>query len=120
MAKRSEKTTGTRARTRKAQSPEGREKQMIALAMDLAEQQIREGTASSQVISHFLKLGTEREKTERKILRLQEKLVKAKTDAYKSAAESSEMYRNAIAAMRKYSGNGDDDDYDEDDEYYED
>lgn len=120
MARKVETSEETPRRTRRASNPDAREKEMIALAMDYAEKQMKEGKASSQVVTHFLKLATEREKTERKILRLQEKLVKAKTDVYKSNAETSKMYQKAIDAMRKYSGNGDDDDYDDDDGYYDD
>lgn len=92
---------------RPALTPEAREKQIIADAMDLAEKQIREGTASSQVITHFLKLGSMREKLERERLMEENKLLKAKTQAIESEKDNKELYKDAIAAMRKYSGNGD-------------
>lgn len=78
---------------------------MIALAIDLAEQQLRDGTASSQVITHFLKLGTAKERLEREILEEQKKLYHAKTEAIEDQKVSKEMFENAIAAMKKYSGN---------------
>lgn len=95
---------------RPALSPEARENQMIALAVDLAEKQLQEGTASSQVITHYLKLGTMKERIEREILEKQKDLITAKTEALQSAKRVEELYADAINAMRKYSGNGDIDD----------
>lgn len=96
---------------RTAITPEARENQMISYAMDLAEQQILDGTASSQVITHFLKLGTEKERLEREKLKQENELLKAKTYAMESSEEMKQMYEEAIKAMRTYSGNGDPDDY---------
>lgn len=97
---------------RPALTPEGRENQMISLAVNLAEQQLREGTASSQVITHFLKLGTENAKLERERLRADIEVQKAKAEALRSQKEIDKLYVNAINAMKKYSGNGDpDEDY---------
>ena len=77
---------------------------MVALAVDLAEQQLRDGTASAQVITHYLKLGTEREKLERAILKEQRDLITEKTKALKSAAHMEELYAQAIEAMKTYGG----------------
>lgn len=88
----------------KAKTEAAREKQMVALAVDLAEKQLREGTASAQVITHYLKLGTEREKLERAILKEQRDLITEKTKALKSAAHMEELYAQAIAAMKTYGG----------------
>lgn len=88
-----------------AKTPEGRESQLINLAIDLAEKQLQEGTASSQVITHFLKLGTERERLEREKLEQENLLTKAKITAMESAAHVEELYANAIAAMKSYGGN---------------
>lgn len=88
-----------------ALTPEARENQMIALAVNLAEQQLRDGTASSQVITHYLKLGTQKEKLEREILEKQKELISAKTESLESAKRVEELYAEAINAMRKYSGN---------------
>lgn len=96
---------------RPALTPEARENQMIALAMDRAEEQLRDGTASSQVITHFLKLATEKERIEREILERQKELITAKTEALQSAKKIEELYTNAIAAMRNYSGQGEPDEY---------
>lgn len=87
-----------------ARTPEARENQMIALAVDLAEQQMLAGTASSQVISHFLKLGTMKEKIEREILESQKDLIKAKTESIQSSKRVEELYKNALDAMRLYTG----------------
>jgi predicted transcriptional regulator len=89
-------------------SVEARENQMIALAVDLAEKQLMEGTASSQVITHYLKLGSTKERLEKEMMEEQKKLLKAKTEALESAAEIKELYENALNAMREYSGHGGD------------
>lgn len=89
-------------------TPEARENQLIYLATELAEQQLRDGTASSQVITHYLKLGSTKERIEREILEKQKELITAKTESLQSAKRIEELYANAIAAMRKYGGNGTD------------
>jgi len=99
------KTTKTIQKSRPGLTPESRENQLISLAIDLAEKQLREGSASSQVISHFLKLGSTNNMLEKQILEKQTALLTAKTDALKSGKVIEELYSNALAAMRKYSGN---------------
>lgn len=89
---------------RPAITPEARENQLIFLATELAEQQLRDGTASSQVITHYLKLGSTKEKIEKEILEQQKDLIKAKTEALQSTKRIEELYSNAISAMKKYSG----------------
>ena len=101
---------------RPALTPEARENQLISYAVDLAEKQLRDGTASSQVITHYLKLGSTKEKIEKEILEKQKDLITAKTEALKSSKRIEELYTNAIKAMRTYGGHGDyegDDDIDE-------
>lgn len=101
---------------RPALTPEARENQLISLAVDLAEKQLQEGTASSQVITHYLKLGSTKERIEKEILEKQKELISAKTEALKSAKRVEELYANAIQAMRSYSGqneSGGDEDSDE-------
>ena len=97
--------------TRPALTPESRENQMIALAVDLAEKQLKEGTASSQVITHFLKLATTKAQLEKEKLASENKLLNAKTEAIESSKRIEELYTNAINAMKSYSGQGDSDDY---------
>lgn len=104
-------SSGTPKKRRPALTPEARENQMISLAVDLAEKQLRDGTASSQVITHYLKLATARERLERDILEKQKELVSAKTEALQSQKEIKELYTNALKAMRNYSGQGDPDEY---------
>ena len=112
MAKGKTTSTGTtRPMGRPALTPEARENQMIALAVDLAEQQLRDGTASSQVLTHFLKLGSERERLERERLIEENKLLKAKTKEIENSAEVKVLYEQALKAMRNYSGQGDPDEY---------
>lgn len=101
---------------RPALTPEARENQLIALAVDLAEQQLREGTASSQVITHYLKLGSTKERIEKEILEKQKDLISAKTEALQSAKRIEELYENAISAMRRYSGHATEEE-EEPDEY---
>lgn len=84
---------------------------MISLAVDLAEKQLREGTASSQVITHYLKLGSTKERIEKEILEKQKELISAKTEALQSAKRIEELYSNALDAMRNYAGHGDPNDY---------
>lgn len=90
---------------RPATTPEARENQLISLAVDLAEKQLIEGTATSQVITHYLKLGSTKEKLEKDILKKQRDLLEAKTEALKSAKRVEELYADALNAMRHYSGN---------------
>ncbi len=103
------KSVNSETKTKKlrpALTPEARENQMIYLATELAEQQLRDGTASSQVITHFLKLGSTKEKLEQEILAEQKKLISAKTEQLESAKRIEELYANAINAMREYGGHG--------------
>lgn len=107
-----EAKSSTKAKTRKqmpATTPEARENQMIALAVDNAEQALRNGTASPSIIIHYLKLGSTKEKLEKEKLIEENKLLRAKTEAISSEAETKEMYLKAINAFKKYSGGGDDD-----------
>lgn len=91
-------------RRRPATTPEARENQLISLAVDLAEKQIREGSASAQVVSHYLKLGSSREKLEQLRLEKENDLLDAKREAIASAQRVEEMYTKALDAMRSYAG----------------
>lgn len=86
---------------------EGREKQMINLAVNLAEEKLRDGSASTAIITHYLKLGTVREQKELEMLEMQKKLVEAKTKQIEDSKQIAELYSNALNAMRSYSGNTD-------------
>lgn len=98
-----------------ATSPEERENQLIALAMDSAEQQLRDGTASSQMITHFLKLATTREQLEKEKLEREGQLLAARVEALEGQQRSEEMYAKALDAMRSYAGQQSIDD----EEYYD-
>ena len=87
-----------------ATTPEAREHQLISLAIDLAEEQLVNGTASSQVITHFLKLGSSRDKIEKENLRYKGELLKAQTEAIASEQRMEDLYQKALDAMRLYSG----------------
>lgn len=89
---------------RKATTPEGREQQLVGAAIDLAEQQIAAGTASAQVITHYLKLGSSREALEQERMKNEIALMEAKREAMASAARVEELYLGALNAMRSYQG----------------
>lgn len=87
-----------------ARTPEGRENQLVSAAHDLAERQIESGTASSQVITHFLKLGSSRERLEQERLAHENELTKVRIENLESQKKMEELYADAINAMRTYSG----------------
>ena len=89
---------------RPAMTEEARENQLVSLAFDLAEKQLVEGTASSQVMTHYLKLGSSREKLEQTRLARENELLEAKVEYMHSAQRVEELYGEALAAMRSYSG----------------
>ena len=103
--------TGTNRRRRPATTPEGRENQLISYAMDLVEQRLLDGTASSQETVHFLKLGSSKAVLERDRLMEENKLLRAKTEALKDAKDQKILYEQALKAMRNYAGYGDPDEY---------
>lgn len=102
-------SSDSRREMRPALTPEARENQLISLAVDLAEKQLMEGTASSQVITHYLKLGSTKDRIEKEILEKQKELISAKTQNLKSAQRIEELYTDALNAIRNYSGQGDSD-----------
>lgn len=87
-----------------ATSVEGRENQLISKAIDLAEKQLEDGTASAQVISHYLKLGSTREKLEQERLAKENKVLEAKVENMASARRVEALYEAALNAMRSYAG----------------
>ncbi len=101
MAKTSRKVSTKKSRP-PALTPEARENQLIGLAVDLAEKQLSEGTASAQVITHFLKLATSKADLEREKLERENELLRAKTEAIDSQKRMEELYSNAIRAMQSY------------------
>ena len=88
--------------SRPASNPEAREQQLVSLAVDLAEKQLKDGTASSAVISHYLKIASKRETLEREILQNQSKLIEAKTTSIAKEKESEEMTKAALEAFKSY------------------
>lgn len=85
-----------------ASTPEGREMQLVSLAVDLAEKQLRDGTASPSIINHYLKIASRREVIEREILEKQAKLIDAKTQNIAQAKEQEQLAKAAIEAMKNY------------------
>lgn len=99
------------SKLRPALNPDARENQMISLAMDLVEQRLRDGTASSQETTHFLKLASPKYKLEQEKLKLENEHTAAKTKALADAEEIKVLYEEALKAMRRYGGHGDEDEY---------
>ena len=93
-----------------ATTPEIRENQLISLAVDLAEKQLRNGTATSQVITHYLKLATTREQLEKAKLEKETTLLGARVEAIESAKRVEELYTKALIAMKTYSGDSTEED----------
>lgn len=102
------KSSGTSRKMRPALNPDAKENQMISLAMDLVEQRLIDGTATSQETTHFLKLATTKARLEVDILEKQAELITAKTESIRSAAKVEELYENAINALRRYGGHASD------------
>lgn len=114
-ARRESKSETPRSRRPPATTPELRENQLISVAVDLAEQQMRDGTASAQVITHFLKLGSSRERLEQQRIEGEVSLMNAKKEIMESHQKIEELYERALGAMTRYSGQEpveqDDDEY---------
>jgi hypothetical protein len=106
--KKTEDSKPTRSR-RPALTPEAREQQLISLAVDLVEQRLIDGTASSQETTHFLKLATNKSRLENQLLEAQTAMALAKKEALQSQKRSEEMFAEAIKAFKNYSGHGDSD-----------
>lgn len=103
-SKRESEPAPTRRRRRPATTPEQSENQLIGLAVDLAAKQLEAGTASAQVITHFLQLGSSRERLQQEKLRIEAELMEAKKEQMASAKKIEELYEGAIKAMRQYNG----------------
>lgn len=106
MARHSASSNGGRRRRSPARTPEAREDELAAAAYDLAETQIQEGTASSQVITHFLKAGSRRERMEQMRMEHEIELMEVKKSQLEGQKRVEELYVSALEAMRSYSGFG--------------
>lgn len=107
MRRTGEGTAKLNRRRAPASSQEARENQLTALAEALAEKQMMEGTASSQVITYYLKLGSQREKLERDKLKSEVEMLRAKKEALESAQRIEELYSEAMKAVKTYRGEND-------------
>ena len=103
-------SSGTSPKMRPALTPEARENQMISLAMDLVQQRLIDGTASSQETTHFLKLASSKAILEKERLEEENKLLRAKTKVMENVEDAKVIYSDVLNAIRKYSGQGDVDD----------
>lgn len=106
-------------KTRPATTPEGREDRLISLAFDHAERQFHDGTASSQLTTALVRMGTTRERLEQEKIRNENLMLSAKVDQLQSAQKVEELYREAMVAFREYKGEVIEEYYDEDDDYYD-
>lgn len=102
-----------RNRNHADRTPEGRENRLISMALDLAEERLRNGTATAQEVVHFLKLGSEKSRVEVEKLELEKKLVEAKTENLKAQKDMANMFNEAMQAMKRYRGDDDEDEYDD-------
>lgn len=106
--------TDRKNRNHADRTPEGRENRLISMALDLAEERLRNGTATAQEVVHFLKLGSEKSRVEVEKLELEKKLVEAKTENLKAQRDMATMFNDAMAAMKRYRGaEEDEDEYDD-------
>lgn len=116
MASRQRQEKSTRPRRQPARTPEERENRLISLATDLAERQLEDGSATAQVITHYLKLGSTRERLEQEKLERENELLATKVEVMASAKRVEELYATALQAMRSYAGqivDEEDDDYED-------
>ena len=107
MAKKIKDTDESMPNHAPALTAEAREQQLISLAVNLAEEQLRNGTASSQVITHYLKLATGKYQSEIEKLKRENELLIAKTEQLNSQRQTEELYRQAIEAFTSYRGTND-------------
>lgn len=106
-------STQPKRRRPPARTVEARENQLIEAAVNLAEEQLSKGTASAQVITHYLKLATTRERLEKEKLARENELLQAKTEALQSAKRIEDLYANALKAMRSYGSTKEEDSVDD-------
>jgi hypothetical protein len=116
VALKKDKDEAPKRKRRPAATPEAREHQLIGYAVDLVEKRLLAGTATSQEVTHFLKLGSTREQLEQQRLRHENELTSAKVDALASQQRQEELYAEALMAMRSYAGQAEPDEYDDYDE----
>lgn len=116
MARRNHEDSTTLRRRSPAKSPEERESMLVAMSMDRIEQQIADGTVSSQVLTHFAKLGSSREKLEQERLRNENEVLRKKVETMEAAVDVKNLMEDALSAFKGYKGESfeDDDDYDDD------
>lgn len=108
MAKSGSKALAKSREFAPAMSSEARDAQMSSLAYDLVEQRLRDGTATSQETTYFLKLSSPVATRQQKKLDKEIELLEAKTEAIKAAKRMDEVYMEAIGAFKLYAGEQDD------------
>lgn len=83
-------------------SDKDHEAKLISLTLQMAEQQLIDGTASSQVMTHFLRLGSIRSKVELEKLRLENNLLTEKIQSEKMGQQLKEMFQDVMESLRDY------------------
>lgn len=89
---------------------EARENRLISMALDIAEKQLRDGTAPPSVVAHFLKIGSQRASLETERIRAETEMLIAKRKLAEASEQNEIMYKDAIEAMKRYN-RSDDDEY---------
>lgn len=117
MSRRKSEPTEIRVARSPATNTQDRENQLVSAAMDLAEQQMLAGTASAQVITHYLKLGSSRERLEQEKIKSENSLLATKREMMESEKRIEDLYREALKAMSSYAGNISEDTEDEADDF---
>ena len=110
-SKKGAKSTKTTRRRRVARTQEEREREMTALAMDQAEEMLRNHTAPTQVVLHYLRLASPRERAELEMINKRSENLDAKTESIRQGTNVEALYEKAINALKEYNGQYD---YDED------
>lgn len=118
MARRKEEDAQPRRRRPPARSPRAAENRLISLAYEKVEDRIRNGEASAQEYTHFLKMGSSREKLEQERISMQSQLDRERIESMRALERREELFGAAIKAMRSYQGQ--EPEPEDEDDYYDD
>ena len=107
--KRNQRGSKKRSTSKRATTDEGRELEIQNLAMNLAYERLKNGTASNDLIKEVLKSGSAERRLKREIMEEQRDLLRAKREAIKSQEQTEVDYKKVLVAIRTYNGLGTDD-----------
>lgn len=91
-------------KSKPARTPEARENQLISLAYDLAEERLRNGTASSAEVVQLMKWGSKQTRLEQELTETKMELMKAKKEALEASTRMEELFEDAMRQFRRYNG----------------